>query len=126
MLEKCTCSKCGHTFVPSFVFDFYPEPTKDNPNAGICENCMLKEALSRSDAEMVSVPREYETTVCKRGQGAITCCFLAVGPVGPVGEVGYACLKKSSLEANIRVKLRNGTMLAKGDNCSGPPDFNRK
>jgi len=126
MSNECKCSRCGHTFVPSLFFDFYPTPTADDPNAGICERCQMEELLSGEQAvvvlntEPVRIPDGYGKTMCKEGQGEATCSFLAVGAVGLV------CLKCSSMEANIRNRLREGSMGSKGDNCSGPPDFIKK
>ncbi len=57
--------------------------------------------------------------VCKIGQGEATCSFLAFDP----REGGMSCMKETSLEASIWLKRANGTMKAKGDNCSGPPNF---
>jgi hypothetical protein len=123
MSEKCTCSKCGRTFIPSFLFDFYPEPTKENPKAGLCEICFMSKIFSGQTAtnvSPVSIPKGYQDAVCKKGKGKITCSFLGFG------EGGFICLKGSSMETVIRGKLRDGSMRAKGDNCSGPPQFLKK
>ena len=54
--------------------------------------------------------------LCKIGKGPKTCSFLGMG----AGAV-WRCLKGSELEATIIE--RRSSMGAKGDNCSGPPDF---
>lgn len=123
MSERCTCSQCGRTFIPSLSFDFYSEPTKENPKAGLCENCFMGKIFSGQTAtnvSPVSIPSGYQDAVCKRGKGETTCGFLGFG-----GN-GFLCLKGSSAETNIRANLRDGSMRAKGDNCSGPPDFLKK
>jgi hypothetical protein len=58
-----------------------------------------------------------DETVCKKGRGEMTCSFLGVS------STTYVCLKGSSMESNIRTRIQEGTMRAKGDNCSGPPKF---
>lgn len=120
--EKFTCSKRGLNFIPSPIFDFYPEPTAENPDAGLCETCMITGVFAESAApkiDPVPVPKECVERVCKRGQGKATCSFL--GFDAKTGN--FSCLKGSSFEAPIRERLRNGSIRAKGDNCSGPPDF---
>jgi hypothetical protein len=69
----------------------------------------------------VPVPNGHETSVCKKGQGELTCSFLGLSSRD--GHLVYECLKGSSLESAIRGRLREGSMKSKGDNCSGPPDF---
>ena len=121
--KECTCSNCGHTFVSSILFDFYPRPTKENPSAGLCENCFLKEALPKQTTVNISpvfIPSGYKETVCKMGKKEMTCSFLGFG------EGGYLCLKKSSMEESIKERIRNNSISAKGDNCSGPPNFLKK
>ncbi len=53
--------------------------------------------------------------VCRPGQGAKTCSFLLAGPDG------MECAKGTPLEGMIWA--RRSTMNAKGENCSGPPNF---
>lgn len=126
MSEECKCSRCGHAFVPSPFFDFYPTPTADDPNAGLCERCEMEKLLAGEqavvvlNAEPVRISNEHSKAACKEGQGEAACSFLAMGAVGLV------CLKCSSMEANIRNRLREDSMRSKGDNCSGPPDFLKK
>lgn len=57
-------------------------------------------------------------TLCKFGKGAETCSFLSMTVV-----VGFTCEKGSGIEDIIRSRRAEGTMKAKGDNCSGPPNF---
>lgn len=64
----------------------------------------------------VPIPSEqHRRQVCRYGQGAGCCCFLASG----VGR--WMCLKGSNLA--LSVLARKPGMFAQGDNCSGPPDF---
>jgi len=111
--EKRTCRVCEKTFVPSFIFDFYPDG--EDPSVGRCERCMMTELFKKPDP--VSVTPEHAETVCKSGKGEIACSFLGLG------EGGFSCLKKSSFESAIQERRRAGSIGAKGDNCSGPPDF---
>jgi hypothetical protein len=53
--------------------------------------------------------------LCRLGQGPETCRFLLIGPKGA------CCARGSAFEVVILERLP--TMSAKGDNCSGPPDF---
>ncbi|GEM_PF-2275102 len=55
-------------------------------------------------------------TLCKSGQGRLTCSFLAMA-----APHGMCCAKGTAFESAIR--SRRPTMKAQGDNCSGPPDF---
>lgn len=61
--------------------------------------------------------KEHLADVCKLGKGAATCSFLTMG------GGGFECAKGTAFEAAIRQRWAAGTMGAKGDNCSGPPDF---
>jgi len=118
MSEQATCRKCNLTFVPSFTFDFYPDG--EDPNVGLCETCMLNEALGRPKTPNngpVPLPAGYEETVCKRGQRNLTCSFI-----GATGS-GFHCLKGTAFEPEINRRRAEGSIGARGDNCSGPPDF---
>ncbi len=55
--------------------------------------------------------------VCKYRQADLCCSFLTMAPDG------FECGKGTPSEAIIRSRREAGTMKAKGDNCSGPPDF---
>ncbi|MDP1719223.1 MAG: hypothetical protein Q8L24_02240 [bacterium] len=39
---------------------------------------------------------------------------------------GFECAKNTPIEGIIWQKRIEGSMVAKGDNCSGPPDFKVK
>lgn len=54
--------------------------------------------------------------VCGLASGETTCAFLTVGGA-------WECAKGTGTEWTIRDRLKAGTMNAKGNNCSGPPDF---
>lgn len=56
--------------------------------------------------------------LCKIGEGAERCSFLAVED-----RVVYVCQKGTELENLIRSRRETEQMAAKGDNCSGPPNF---
>lgn len=55
--------------------------------------------------------------VCKIGKGSGCCAFLVMD-----GGV-FECGKGGGAEPCIRRRLAEGSINAKGDNCSGPPDF---
>jgi hypothetical protein len=103
------CAACGREWVPSFAIDCY---TIDG--AELCEPCALPYMMKSPDPEPVDNARSQN--VCKRGQGAVTCAFLGMHP-------GFVCLKHTPFEGMLRQRLAEGTMTAKGDNCSGPPLF---
>lgn len=117
--EEYTCRKCKTIFVPSFEFNFYQDG--DDPTVGLCESCMMAEAFSaksRNDPKpLPTEPPNFDQVVCRINQGKRTCSFLGVS-----GQ-GFRCLKGSSLEATIKERLLSGSMDARGDNCSGPPNF---
>jgi hypothetical protein len=65
--------------------------------------------------EPTQLSEQQVKDLCKAGKGEATCSFLTMG------GSGMCCSKGSVFEAVIRE--RRPTMRAKGDNCSGPPDF---
>lgn len=61
----------------------------------------------------MTIPMDHVKTVCKMGQGAVTCRYLAVGN-------GFICAKTNpSLKALLDEKVASGKMGSKGDNCEG-------
>lgn len=64
-----------------------------------------------------ALPKEKVDTLCLPGMGELTCSFLALGPNG------LMCAKGTIIENRIVFRRNEGSMRAKGDNCSGPPDF---
>lgn len=114
---QVTCRKCKLTFTPSFSFDFYPDG--EDPTVGQCENCLMKETFAGTSSKSGSsaLPARYRDTICRVGKGAATCSFLLFG-----GNE-FECAKGSTFEPPIRERLREGSMNARGDNCSGSPDF---
>jgi len=112
--QEVICRKCERKFVPNFAFDFYPDAGEET---GLCENCIISELLGKNNSQKDPVPisETHIHSVCKTNQGETTCKFLAMASSGMV------CAKHSILEGNIL--SRAGTMLAQGDNCSGPPNF---
>lgn len=115
--ELVTCRVCERIYTPSVQDDFYPDD--DDPTKGRCERCLFAEVLKPKPRDPVLLPSGYEDRVCKKGQGAATCCFLGMGG----HPTGMKCLKGSDFEPAIRENMTRGTMRAKGDNCSGPPEF---
>lgn len=112
--KEVTCRKCGHgPYVPSFSFDFYPD--SEDPKVGLCERCMMTQAFAPK--EPATPPEGHVRSVCKPGHGHETCSFMIAG------AGGLKCGKGSAFENAIRQRLVEGTMNAKGDNCSGHPDF---
>ncbi len=118
--QQVTCRKCNLSFVSSFIFDFYQDDG-DDPEVGLCENCMTSEALAPMgpSGNPSPLPVGHDASVCKFGKGQETCSFLGIS-----GD-GLRCLKGSSFESAIKQRLQEGSMSAKGDNCSGPPDFKK-
>lgn len=53
---------------------------------------------------------------CKMGRGTETCRYLGIGQT-------YTCLKGSTFQTLIDERVANDQIGAKGDNCSGAPDF---
>lgn len=60
--------------------------------------------------------QEHVDNVCRIGQGEACCAYLMMGN-------GFECGKGGPADRTIRSRLKAGTMTAKGDNCSGHPDF---
>ena len=61
-----------------------------------------------------TIEREHLLSVCRLGQGAACCRYIIVS------GSGIECAKGSPLQAGLDARTK---MTAKGDNCSGPPDF---
>lgn len=59
------------------------------------------------------VDDKHAKEVCKIGQGAECCRYLAMG------SKGWSCEKFGSLSRMLDARVREGTMRAKGDNCEG-------
>lgn len=111
--SEVTCRKCGATYVPTFMRDFYPDG--DNPKVGQCERCMMRAAFAPQGP--VLIQEDKLESVCRLSMGAETCSFLCAD------SGGFKCAKGSSLEPILRERREAGTMVAKGDNCQGPPDY---
>lgn len=56
---------------------------------------------------------EYIKTVCKIGQGEKCCRYLLLG------AEGFYCGKHSSTAGVLNARVAAGTIIARGDNCSG-------
>jgi len=67
--------------------------------------------------ENISVDNDYVHRVCKPGYGAATCSYI-----GAMAK-GWICMKKTELEAQVNRRRNEKSMVAMGDNCSGPPEF---
>lgn len=63
------------------------------------------------------VPREELKTLCRIGEGAACCRYLAAD------AGGMECLKHTRLRATVDARVAAGTFTAQGDNCPGknPP-----
>lgn len=61
--------------------------------------------------------KEFAGIVCRMGEGEFCCSFLAMD------KEGLTCLKNTKYAEEIIHRRLLGTMKAKGDNCSGPPNF---
>jgi hypothetical protein len=106
------CRQCGcGPYVPDFKNDFYVDDV-DGPGTGLCEKCFLHNALAPKDP--VIIEGIHVEDVCRKSGGAAVCRFLVLSD-------GFKCAKGSRLEEYIQSRLK--TMGAKGDNCSGPPEF---
>ena len=61
---------------------------------------------------------DHAKEMCKVGQGEECCAFLLMG------ADGFECAKGTFAEDVINLRLAEGTMNAKGDNCSGYTEEN--
>ena len=69
----------------------------------------------------MGLEKEHIFRICKVGQGSKTCSYLAAG------ADGFECAKANpSLKLMIDQSREAGGMNAKGDNCSGPPKFQKQ
>ncbi len=68
----------------------------------------------------VGLDKKHIEKICKLGGDEAVCSFLSYTPDG------FTCLKKTELEEFISQKRAAGEMRAKGDNCSGPPNFDTR
>lgn len=66
---------------------------------------------------MSKIDEKHLKNVCKHGGGAFTCSYLASG-----GQ-GFECLKGTGFQNIIERRRAEKSMIAMGDNCSGPPKF---
>jgi len=107
--KEMTCAKCGRKWVPDFKLDCY-----NIDGLNLCEPCAMPIFMKSNRPEPLENVRAEN--ICKLGKGEETCAFLAMSPE-------LCCAKNSYIDNNIRKRLREGTMGAKGDHCSGPPAF---
>jgi len=114
-LSQVTCRKCGFgPYTPSPGFDFYRD--SDDSDTGLCETCIIQEAMAESSKEPVEVSEQRRKVLCMGDGKEGVCRFLVFG-----GK--FECAKGSKLESSILAK--KDIMNAQGDNCSGPPCFLR-
>jgi len=107
------CRTCHARYVPSFTHDYYGG---ENGRGGLCESCMVREALTSEFPDPVPIGDDRRLDqVCRAKQGSESCRYLVMN------EEGLACSKGSNLQQTIDDQA--DSMRAKGDNCSGPPDF---
>ena len=62
----------------------------------------------------MKLTQEQVDNTCKLGQGEKTCAFLTMA------GATFQCAKGTFTEATIYVRLAQGTMNAKGNNCNPP------
>jgi hypothetical protein len=70
-------------------------------------------------ADPNSIPNGVPEFMCRPGHGADTCIFLMM----KLGTPGWMCAKNSDFESDLRLRLVAGNSTAKGDNCTGYPDY---
>lgn len=56
---------------------------------------------------------KHTREICKLGQGEDCCAFIVMG------MDGFECVKGTLTQQTIELKLAEGTMNAKDDNCKG-------
>lgn len=66
---------------------------------------------------MATIRNDRLNNVCKPGKGPFTCSYLGMG------EQGLECLKSTEFQKAIDHMRAAKSMVAMGDNCSGPPEF---
>jgi hypothetical protein len=68
----------------------------------------------------MGLEKKHVDDACAIGTGSKTCSYLLLG------ANGFECAKENpGMKTLIDERRRSGTMSAKGDNCSGPPDFKK-
>ena len=77
----------------------------------------MKEENSTQEATLPIIQDTQIEEVCRQGQGHKCCKYLTFSARGG----GWKCAKGSELQKIIDEISSN--MIAKGDNCSGFPDF---
>ena len=82
---------------------------------------MMRKHFKKPDPQEIPSD-EHLQNVCKFTQGEATCRYLSITP-GLPGRM-ERCSKGSNLQSSI--DARGNSMKAKGDNCSGIPDFKVK
>lgn len=119
---QVSCRRCGKSFFPDFEHDFYPDG--NDPAIGQCERCLMNSFFgSKTIKDPHPLALAQANALCKPGQGSQACWFLLLI------SGGYKCAKGSCFEHALRARLvknEPGTedaMVARSDNCSGPPDF---
>lgn len=69
--------------------------------------------------EITALSEEHTRLICKKGMGGNCCSYLAMTVPNT-----WACAKElPDIYPIIDRRRAEGTMVAKGNNCSGPPDF---
>ena len=67
---------------------------------------------------MNKIDKDQVVGICKVGYGEECCSYLVVG------AAGFECTKGTELAYSIELRLAEGTMNAKGDNCNGMKEIN--
>lgn len=63
------------------------------------------------------IPASHLKRVCKKGQGAKCCRYIALS------VSGFACMKNTPIKTILDDKVLANEMSAKADNCSGLGDL---
>lgn len=66
---------------------------------------------------MADLTQKQVNELCRPGKQDETCAFLGMA------DGKWLCTKGTDMEPIIMERLEAGSMTAKGDNCSGPPNF---
>lgn len=73
----------------------------------------MNAVLPQQYIKMTILERTYVDSVCKRGKGAKCCRYLMFG------AEGFECAKLTDIKAHLDDRVKNETIVARGDNCIG-------
>lgn len=79
--------------------------------------------------KVVSIPEDHMKNVCLFRKGEATCRYLQYGDRNGTDteelDSGWGCAKPRK-ESKAAVDMSAFSRVARGDNCSGPPDFQER